>query len=195
MATAVIGITGKKRSGKDTFAAHLIENHGYTQVRFADPLRAVAKAINPIVGCYGTRETYRLTDALGPEDDWEVAKELPEVRRLLQVIGTEAGRDILGENVWVDAAERVIDSIPGPVVVTDVRFWNEVDLIADLGTLVRVTRPSLGTPTDQHPSETALDDLVMPTDFDVVNDGTIADLHAHAERIARSPEVTWRFRV
>ncbi len=197
MATAVIGITGKKRSGKDTFAARLIEEHGFTQVRFAYPLRAMLKAQNPIVDfTRGYEDGFvRLTDVLGPEEDWETAKELPEVRRLMQALGTEAGRNILGENIWVDTARKQIDAIDGPVVITDVRFPNEAELVTDIGTLVRITRPSLGVPTDLHPSETALDDWWVDPDFDVVNDGTIADLHAHADRIARHEDVVWQFRI
>ncbi len=212
MATAVIGITGKKRSGKDTFAARLIEEHGFTQVRFADPLRAMLKAQNPIVAVRegaivsdysygewtdypGTPEGIHLSEVLGPEDDWETAKELPEVRRLMQALGTEAGRNILGENIWVNTALKMVEAIEGPVVITDARFPNEAELVTDIGTLVRITRPSLGVPTDLHPSETALDDWWVDPDFDVVNDGTIADLHAHADRIVRHEDVVWQFRI
>ena len=35
----IIGITGKKRSGKDTSGEHLIKNFGFTRYSFADPLK------------------------------------------------------------------------------------------------------------------------------------------------------------
>ena len=49
MATAILGLVGRKQSGKDTFAQRLVEEHGYTRLAFADPLKAVALAANPIV--------------------------------------------------------------------------------------------------------------------------------------------------
>ena len=190
MATHLIGVSGRKRSGKDTFAARLISDHGFTKVAFAEPMRAMLKAQDPIVDWIGDDvriDPIHLTDVLGPDDDWETAKELPEVRRLLQDLGTEGGRAILGENVWVDAAARVVDSIPGPVVITDVRFPNEADFVerwpgsVTYGLFVRVHRPGLPQ-NDLHPSETALDDRIA--NVRVINDGTIADLHRAADAIA-----------
>ncbi len=198
MATHLIGVSGRKRSGKDTFAARLISDHGFTKVAFAEPMRAMLKAQDPIVDWIGDDvriDPIHLTDVLGPDDDWETAKELPEVRRLLQDLGTEAGRAILGENVWVDAAFRVVDEIPGPVVITDVRFPNEADAVDHWshyngdrfgqvrthGLLVRVTRPGLPE-DDLHPSETALDDWSFP--LRVQNNGTVSDLHEAADAIA-----------
>jgi len=185
MATFVIGMMGKKRSGKDTFAARLIEQHGFTKVSLADPLREMLKALNPIVefsrsfgGGY-----VNLIDVLGPEDNWEAAKELPEVRRLMQRIGTEAGRNVLGDSIWTDAAQRTIRDIDGPVVITDVRFPNEYALVEDVldGWTVRISRPSLPVGADLHISETALDDTYPR--YEIVNDSTIADLHKAADLV------------
>ena len=185
MASFVIGVMGKKRSGKDTFASQLINAHGFTQVRFADPLREMLKALDPIV--YNDDDGYtdvRLSNVLGPDDDWETAKELPEVRRLMQRIGTEAGRDVLGDDVWTNAALRKINEIDGPVVVTDVRFPNEYDLVEDIldGWTVRISRPSLIRPAIlEHASETALDEH-FPR-YEIINDGTVGDLHLAADRL------------
>ncbi len=190
MASHLLGVSGRKRSGKDTLAARLISHHGFTRVSFAEPMRKMLKAQDPIVDWVGDEvrtDPVHLTEVLGPEDDWETAKELPEVRRLMQALGTEGGRAILGENVWVDAAFRVVDEIPGPVVITDVRFPNEADAVerwpgsVTYGLFVRVHRPGLPT-DDLHPSETALDDRIAHVR--VINDGTIADLHRAADAIA-----------
>ncbi len=190
MASHLLGVSGRKRSGKDTLAARLISHHGFTRVSFAEPMRKMLKAQDPIVDWVGDEvrtDPVHLTEVLGPDDDWETAKELPEVRRLLQALGTEAGRAILGENVWVDAAFHEVDDIPGPVVITDVRFPNEADFVerwpgsVTYGLFVRVHRPGLPT-DDLHPSETALDDRIA--NVRVINDGTIADLHRAADAIA-----------
>lgn len=197
MASHLLGVSGRKRSGKDTLAARLISHHGFTRVSFAEPMRKMLKAQDPIVDWVEDEvrtDPVHLTEVLGPDDDWETAKELPEVRRLLQALGTEGGRAILGENVWVDAAFRVVDEIPGPVVITDVRFPNEARAVQSWeryygdrwdqdrtsGLLVRVTRPGLPE-DDLHVSETALDDWSFP--LHVPNTGTIADLHDVADAI------------
>lgn len=192
MASFVLGIMGKKRSGKDTFAERLINEHGFTQVRFADPLRAMLKALDPIIYTEDDGWTeLRLSWILGPDDDWEAAKELPEVRRLMQRIGTEAGRNVLGDSIWTDAAARTIINIDGPVVITDVRFPNEYALVEDIfdGWTVRITRPSLPVGTDLHPSETALDDTYPR--YEIVNDGTVADLHFAADQLVRDARAAW----
>ena len=106
-------------------------------------------------------------------EGWERAKSRPEVRSLLQRFGTQVGRMILGENVWVDTALRDLSK---RTVFTDVRFPNEADAIRSRhGIVIRVERSGVG-PVNSHPSETGLDHY----SFDVViqNDGTIEEFHA-----------------
>ncbi len=198
MASHLIGISGRKRSGKDTFAERLVSHHGFTRVAFADPLKAVAVDLNPIIrieadefglfygpgtgAVIGSYELVRLAE-LVEEQGWEVAKEFREVRRILQALGV-AVREHVGDETWVDAALVKAAAISGPVVVTDVRFPNEAERVRfDGGKIVRVNRPGLPE-TDLHISETALDDLVP--DFLVRNAGTVADLHGFADGVART---------
>lgn len=187
MASLILGIMGKKRSGKDTFAARLVAEHGFTRIGFADALKDVALELDPIVdvielGRERGVEEVRLSDVLGPELDWEVAKELPEVRRILQALGV-AVRNHVGEDVWVRAAMAKADAVPGPVVITDVRFPNEADFIRHSGgQLVRITRHGLEA-ADEHISETALDGRAA--DFLVTNNGTVGALHSKADVVAR----------
>lgn len=195
MARALIGVTGRKRSGKDTFAQRLVEAHGYTRVAFADILRQALAALDPLVrieederGLFGFRpgdahRHFRLSTLLETWD-WETVKATREGRRLLQAFGTEAGRRIYGENVWVDLTAAKVDAIPGPVVITDVRFPNEADYIEEsFGVLVRVERPGLELSADLHPSETALDD--REAEWTIRNAGTIDDLHRAADNVVR----------
>ena len=168
----VIGLSGYARAGKDTVAKIICE-YGFEQRSFADPLRAMLAALDPKLGSHR-----RVSDLLGFHD-WESAKSDPEVRQLLQRLGTEAGRNVLGENIWIDALFRSPSS--GRLVVPSVRFPNEAEAIRSRGGIVvRVTRPDHG-PVNRHGSETALDDF----DFDahVLNDGQIDDLHLAAESI------------
>lgn len=191
MALPLIGLVGRKRSGKDSVADILAE-HGYRKAAFADPLRAMAAAINPLVGTGPLpgdlfnphpRRYNDVLDAIG----YEAAKELyPEVRRFLQVLGTDAVRELLGDDVWVDLGNDRIyanDAAAGPpLAFTDVRFPNEAAIIkSNGGVIVRVARPSLPVDGDAHISETALDDY--EEDYTVVNDGSLNDLRVAVDTL------------
>ncbi len=172
-APTLIGWSGYAGSGKDT-AALLLVDLGWTRLSFADVLREFALAVDPLIPLTPML-TCRLSQ-LVTKMGWENAKRTyPEVRQLLQRLGTDAGRRLLGTDVWVNAAfERV--PAGAPVTATDVRFPNEAEAIrARGGIVVRVERP--GTyPINGHPSETALDSFEF--DAVLVNDGTVLDLHA-----------------
>lgn len=185
----LIGLIGKKRSGKDSFAATLVEDHGYKRVAFADPLRDALLRLDPYVDAVvldnGELQPYRLSEVIRTLG-WERAKdEVPEVRRLLQAFGTDAIRTI-DADFWVRAGADVIGAErlspdPKPVVVTDVRFPNEAEAIRSRGgILVRIDRP--GFDGDGHATETALDDYVP--DVIVTNDGTLAQLGDSARAVA-----------
>lgn len=181
--SAIVGVIGKKRSGKDSFASTLIEERGFQRFAFADPLKESVLSVNPLIygESYVSREE-RVSDVV-ESLGWEGAKEIPEVRRLLQEYGL-AIREIQPD-FWIRATmERVLDhaTLSGPVVVTDVRFPNEAEEIRRAkGTLVRITRPGLKS-DDSHISETALDDY--DPDHVVVNSGTLEDLAAMARGLA-----------
>lgn len=171
----LIGLSGYARSGKDTAAAGLLEA-GWERRSFADRIRELAYGTNPVVMHQGQQyRLARLVDAYG----WEYVKDTyAEAREFLQRLGGVA-RDVLGVNVWVDAAVRCMDPA-APVVFTDCRFQSEADEIRSRGGLVvRLYRPGVGPAVAAdgtiHISETALDGY----DFDhvVVNDGTPHDLH------------------
>lgn len=125
--------------------------------------------------------------------------ELMTYRELLQKLGTEAMRNGLHENVWVNAlmADYKIaypregmtyseQDLPN-WIITDMRFPNEMDVIkAKGGITIRVNRPDTKeyfqlknrdgsiTHATLHPSETALDNHEF--DYVIDNDGTILDL-------------------
>ena len=108
---------------------------------------------------------------------WERAKlDNPEIRRTLQRFGTEVGRNILGENLWVDTTFALME--PGKdYVITDMRFPNEHAAVNDaLGFTVRVYREGSGLSGTAalHASETALDDHSF--DYTLSNDGSLVQL-------------------
>lgn len=184
MRTACIALCGVATCGKDTAAKGLTER-GWKRVSFADGLREFALAVDPIVDIPGAYRLSELVDTVG----WDEAKRHAEVRRLLQVIGTDAGRNIVGENVWVDiAGDKIIDAMEAGygVVLTDCRFPNEVEMVREFGGyLVRIERPGVSA-VNGHVSETALDDI--EPDYTIVNDGSSADLQAKLVAFAESLE-------
>ncbi len=172
----LVGITGLAGSGKDTAAQVLVENEGYVREAFADRMRAAMLALNPWVDRPGVDpiRLVRLVNRVG----WDAAKrDYPEVRRLLQRFGTEAGREIHGTNCWVDLL--MLDWIgkgKPHTVVTDCRFNNEAQAIRDAGGIViEVLRPGLERLPGGHASEAGLPPELI--DYRVENRGTIGDLH------------------
>lgn len=177
MRPQLIALSGYAQAGKDTAAKFLIEE-GYKRIAFADALRDALYALNPRVeawwddaGEWSHPHLQVLIDKYG----WDQAKiDVPEIRELLQRLGTEVGREQFGENFWVDMAMRKVD---GPTVFTDCRFPNEAQAIKDAGGEVwRIVRP--GTePVNSHPSETALNSW----DFDrvIMNTFGIKELGEH----------------
>lgn len=181
----LIGLVGKKRSGKDTFAQFT----GFQKVALADPLREAALGLDPIV-VGDVTNGLRLSDLVN-EIGWEEAKDrYPEVRRTLQRLGTESIR-ALDPTFWTRiATQRIIETRDAgmPVVVTDVRYPNEVDMIRALGgTVIRVVGRGQGG--DAHPSETALDEVEVDIELD--NSGSLIQLQMSAEFIVDQLTLRW----
>lgn len=177
----LVGVCGRKRSGKDTFASILVESYGFKRLGFADRVKQLLAAVNPIVG--GSESSLiRLSSFT---DDWEDAKEIPEVRRMLQQLGTEA-RSLLGDSIWVDPVIWEVQSRLAnheQIVISDVRFPNEAERIRDLGGfIVRMHRDPIGSDlVSRHVSETAMDDFVA--DKDINNVGGLDSLRLAAAEV------------
>jgi hypothetical protein len=174
-----IGLHGFPGTGKDA-VAKILADYGYTRVAFADKLREALYVLNPVIVFdeYGYElRVQDLVDNLG----WDDAKrQYEEIRRMLQVIGTEVGREMIDQNVWVDAAFKGLDK-DKKYVFTDLRFENEHHAIdSRLGMLVKIERPGVGAVND-HKSEKPLPDKWF--DVRLVNDGTLEDLHTKVRDI------------
>jgi hypothetical protein len=132
----LIGLCGYARSGKDTVGSALVDAFGYRRMAFADALRGLVAAVDPLVGHDGGIPV-RYLEAVR-EHGYEGAKRLyPEVRRFLQAMGAEGARATFGPNAWVDVLARRLDSVgDGATVITDVRFPNEAAFIRSRGGLV-----------------------------------------------------------
>lgn len=163
----IIGLSGYARSGKDTVAELLVLNYGFKRLAFADGIREALLALNPIL-FDGTR----LNELVGMYG-WEIAKGKDEVRRLLQVMGTEVGRKLINEDVWVWLLFNKINT-DERIVIPDVRFPNEARMIEQQGGEVwRINRHN-HTAVNDHVSEHAMDNHMFKRV--VYNDGTLDDL-------------------
>ena len=179
----LIGISGKIGSGKDTAAEiiqHLTNPMGldmfpYEVKKFAGKLKTIASILTGIpVEKFEDQEFKK--QYLGEDWNYQIDKFNPiqkmTVRELLQKLGTDALRDGLHTNVWVNALLADYNENSN-WLVTDTRFPNEAKAIKDLGGVVlRIERSTcqLGT----HPSETALDDYTF--DYVINNNGSKEDL-------------------
>jgi hypothetical protein len=174
----LIAFSGLKGSGKDTAAKVLIEEYGFFKIAFADALREGLLVLNPAVWADpdDVGNLVYLKDIID-QFGWDYAKNTySEVRRLMQVFGTEVGRQLVGENVWVDILQKRFPDIGDPntrYVITDCRFVNEAKFVdRNGGTIIWVTRP--GVESDGHASES---EEVKPwRNYLLVNDSTVGEL-------------------
>jgi len=196
----IIAMTGRARAGKDTVAARLVSEHGFTRVAFADGVREAALALDPIIRVDTdwidpddreqgwSEEEIRLAQ-LVTELGWDEAKSVPEVRRTLQRIGSEAGWMIHGQNLWIDlAAVKVRRHLAEgtPVVITDMRFPHEASWLDEQqrAWLWLVQRPdneqTLTGEAAAHASESG--ELGREPDLVIENDADLDALHAKVDQ-------------
>jgi len=148
----IIGVAGKKQVGKDTVAAYIAGQIGIKHVAFATKVKDV-------VGDVFGLDFFTLKGA-----------EKEQHRPKMQFIG-DGLRDF-DALIWVKYLFR---QFPDNIVISDVRYPNEVDFIHSQGGYVIYISRDTGL-VDNHRSETALEGC---TDFDISieNNGTLADLY------------------
>lgn len=199
----LVGLGGALRSGKDTFADHLVAGHNFVKIGMSDQLRLALLTLDPLIPVETSaprtivetllrrrtrtgRDHIRYSE-LRANVGYTDAKRNPEVRGLLRRLGDDVGRTLLDESVWVNIAERTIREHHANgknVVITALRYLNEVELLERLGGhsywIARGAVDEGATAVDSgHRSETS----VTATRFSRVirNDGTVAALHHRAD--------------
>jgi len=139
----IIGLLGFIGAGKGTVGELLIQNHGFTQDSFAGPLK---DAVSLVFGWDrtllegATNESRQWRER--PDQFWSEKFGKPFTPRLaLQLMGTEAGRNVFHQDLWVISLLNRSNNRTTPTVVTDVRFKNEISAIQKAGGIVvRVRR-------------------------------------------------------
>lgn len=165
----LIGLVGKKGSGKSTVASILCRNFGYREEAFAYALKREMfetfgdALMQKIVNDSGYSRVFTTGNFSAWLNFIDVHKnDAPDtkfgwVRPMLQFWGTEYRRNLCGDNYWID---QLTPKLGPAVVVSDVRFANEVDAIRKAGGVVwAVLRQTASSPTDAHSSEAGQDTI------------------------------------
>jgi hypothetical protein len=168
----LIGLSGIKRSGKDTFADILVEKYGFEKKSFADPLKEMCRAL------FNFNDEQLYGDLKEVVDErWNITP-----REALQNLGTDFVRKNLKiylpnlqcpkDEFWLKRFSLWYqDNKDKNVVVPDIRFENEALLIRQLGgTVIRVKSVKDVYNKDSHSSENNFDNI--KSDINIFNDYT-----------------------
>jgi hypothetical protein len=177
-----VAISGRICSGKSTVAQALVDHYGYTRLSIASPIKILAECarvqafeyaghilelicppgikLSALAGRYAQLcETHVVELSSGAKP-----------RAFLQDLGLELRE--YDEDIWINALLRRAADSETPVVVDDLRYWNEAVALrrshwvllrcyADEQTLRarrKVLYPGMDAIRLDHPSEHALDD-------------------------------------
>lgn len=132
----IIGLSGLKSSGKTTIAERLVGKHGFVALSFGSALKDITSELLDL-----PREL--LEGDTMESREWRESYIHPQSgktpRTLLQQVGTSM-RDVCA-TVWIDALAKSITDFAmqkRDIVVVDVRFSNEMDLMLEMGEMWRV---------------------------------------------------------
>lgn len=159
----LIGIAGPARAGKDTLCSYMLDNLDGVWLRssFADPLKEMLRAIG--VDCSDDKKAV-------VSDDYGVTP-----RHMMQTLGTEWGRQTIDNDIWVKAFARL--NAGKCVIVPDVRFENEAELVREHGVLIHLV--GRGGIEGNHVSENAIE--FKPGDIVIDNSRNLNWLYAQVD--------------
>ena len=207
----IVGVCGFQGSGKDTVADYLVNVHGFRRISFAGTLKDAVSAIFGWDRELLEGRTKESRDWREKVDKWWANKlNMPHLtpRWVLQYMGTEVFRKAFHDNIWIHSVEHKLSNISDNVVISDVRFPNEIKSIKDAGGMIIRTHrgpdpewyhaaeivnngPTMNLSWASnkafldnykiHVSETSW----IGTDFDAIldNDGTIDDLYSQINQL------------
>jgi hypothetical protein len=140
----IVGLVGFIGAGKGTVADLLVDRHDFFKESYANSLKDACSIIfgwnrEMLEGNTPESRAWREQD-----DPWwsqKLGKSFSP-RLALQLMGTEAGRDVFHPDLWVHTVMRRCEQAPwNNYVIADVRFPNEINAIKESGgTVVRVRR-------------------------------------------------------
>lgn len=195
----IIGICGRAQVGKDT-VGKMINTMAYQRFeirKFADELKYMTRIL---LNC-----TIEQLESIEYKNTPIAAMGGKTPRKIMQLLGTDFGRHMITQDVWVNALMMDYKKFFLPDddflrlglpsgdypkwIITDVRFPNEVRAIKERGgLLIRVMREA--TVDASHASETSLDDINADKfDYTIVNNGTLNELNKQVREILLKEEI------
>lgn len=178
MKQILIGLHGLARTGKDTAANYLAAHYALIAYAFASPLKlAVQQMFNLTADQLNGALKETLLPAIGKSP-----------RELMQLLGTEWGRHLVHNDLWLLLARQNMDNmlelqdgyLPG-FVISDVRFENEAAWIRTQGgTVLHLLRPDAAA-VNPHISEAGV--AIHDNDFVIRNDADLQHLYAQLNHL------------
>ena len=210
----IIGFVGLIGAGKDTAADYLVNFHGFRRDSFANTLKDAVAAVFGWDRTLLEGRTKEAREWREQQDDWWTNRlgRVITPRWVLQYWGTEVCRTGFHDDIWIASLENKMRKTGDNIVISDVRFPNEIKAIHNAGGIV--VRVKRGEDPDWykdacdvnagdkcmnysraktrmeklgiHASETAW----CGTKFDAVvsNDSTIDDLYNQIQDLIKNPE-------
>lgn len=209
----IIGIAGRIGSGKDTIANYLTTTHHFKKMSFASSLKDAVSAVfgwdrEMLEGSTKSSREWR-----EQSDEWWSNRLSMDItpRWVLQWWGTEVLRHHFHDDIWIASLEYKLSRTTDDIVISDVRFPNEIDAIRRSGGIViQVERGAIPEWYEYamdynrgerknfkwalskrrleelgiHPSEYS----IIGSDFDAVidNNGTIEQLYSSVNDLVQS---------
>jgi hypothetical protein len=140
----IIGIAGFQGSGKDTIADYLCNIYGFKRDSFANTLKDAVAAVfgwNRELLEGRTKESREWRETV--DTWWANRLNMPDLtpRLVLQKWGTEVARKAWHDDTWIASLENKLNQAHNDIVITDVRFPNEIQAIRNAGgVVIRVKR-------------------------------------------------------
>ena len=160
----IIGITGEAGAGKTTFAGYLIEALSVLEGSWVSCRKlSFATPIKDALGAMLDLDRYYFEDRDKKERSLDVYPGLGTPRSLMQSLGTEWGRELIGPDLWVDIAKakakKFGDAGINYLLIDDVRFDNVARWVDEQGgVIIEVERDDIAI-AGAHVSENGLTSL------------------------------------
>lgn len=177
----IIGICGRKRSGKDTIAQYLCQQYGYENQKISEDLKKMVQLL------FGFSDEQVEDDTKDVNDTrWDISP-----REAMQFFGTHVmqkeiqhllTKKQIGRRFWIESfvTKHNLHDTEKRIVISDIRFLHEYEVLKRYNAfIIRVDKDAM--PFDQSDHESEKDYINIPTDAILKNNGNVIDLYNNIE--------------